>query len=143
MTSALKVEAYLTNTGTVLDYVEAVISKHIQSELLLADILLVVEEIFVNIAHYAYEPDAEKFVDMSISIHEDVVIRFEDSGKPFDPTTKEAPNLDVPIAEREIGGLGWHLVKEFTDKIAYEYVNGKNILTITKKLDKVNQLCNV
>jgi anti-sigma regulatory factor (Ser/Thr protein kinase) len=137
MMGALKIEAVLANTGAVLDYVEAAIAKYNFPELLQSDIYFATEEIFVNIAHYAYEPGDKGFVELFLTVDENIVMRFQDSGKPFDPTKKEAPNLDIPIAEREIGGLGLHLVKKFMDAVDYEYSNGKNILTVTKKINKV------
>ena len=57
-----------------------------------------------------------------------------DSGKPFDPTTKEKIDTTLPAEERMIGGLGIHLVREIMDSINYERTNGKNVLTLRKKL---------
>ena len=59
---------------------------------------------------------------------------FEDSGKKFDPLAKEDPDISLPVEERQIGGLGIFMVKKSMDKVTYEYKDGKNILTIVKKI---------
>ena len=93
-----------------------------------------VEEIFVNIAHYAY---GENQGDAEISaIVSDGVLRivFSDSGTPFNPLEREDPDITLSAEEREIGGLGIFLTKKFMTSVDYEYKDGKNILAITKKL---------
>jgi sigma-B regulation protein RsbU (phosphoserine phosphatase) len=95
-----------------------------------------VEEIFVNIAHYAYAPGTGNAV---IGIHVDsetrtAVITFADSGIPYDPTAAEDPDVTLPAEEREVGGLGIFMVKKSMDDMRYEYKDGQNILTITKKI---------
>ena len=98
----------------------------------LMQIDLAVEEIFVNIAHYAYGPDGG---DAAIRVEADssgASITFEDGGKPFDPTKKEDPDATAPAEKRQIGGLGIFITKKIMDGIAYEYREGKNILSIRK-----------
>ncbi len=95
-----------------------------------------VEEIFVNIANYAYTPGIG---DATISIQaaegdQGVVIVFRDSGIPFDPTAKPDPDVSLSAEERKIGGLGIYMVKKTMDTMKYRYEDGKNILTLTKKL---------
>ena len=95
-----------------------------------------VEEIFVNIASYAYEGQTGK-ARIIITREEDparVMISFCDSGKPFDPLAKPDPDVTLPAEERQIGGLGIFMVKKSMDDMSYEYSNGENILTITKSL---------
>lgn len=94
------------------------------------------EEIFVNIAKYAY---TEKEEDVSLGIKcEDgqVVMRFTDHGIPYDPLAKKDPDVKLSAEEREIGGLGIYLVKKNMDDVQYKYQNGKNILTLTKNYEK-------
>lgn len=94
---------------------------------------IALEELFVNIAHYAY-PGVRGSVRMSISdAGENVVIQLVDSGIPFNPLDKEDPNITSSAEEREIGGLGIFLAKKTADGVDYEYKNGQNILTMTKK----------
>jgi anti-sigma regulatory factor (Ser/Thr protein kinase) len=96
---------------------------------------LAAEEIFINIASYAYAHDTG-FVAISIDITEDKTVRivFEDNGKPFDPLSRPDPDITLSADERNIGGLGIFMVKKTMDNIYYEYRGGKNILTIEKGL---------
>ncbi len=86
---------------------------------------LAIEEAVVNVMSYAYEADDEqlKFV-------------ISDSGTPFDPTQKGEVDTTLSAEERSIGGLGIHLIRQIMDTINYERVDGKNVLTLRKKLTK-------
>lgn len=95
-----------------------------------------IDEIVSNIARYAYSPDTGK-VSVRIEVEESprsVSISFTDSGIPFDPLQSQDPDVTLPANERVIGGLGIYMVKKSMDDVRYEYVDGKNILTIVKKL---------
>ena len=93
-----------------------------------------VEEIFVNIASYAYNPGSGIAV-IGIQVKDGVAeITFADSGIPYDPLAREDPDVSLPAEEREIGGLGVYLVKQTMDDVRYEYRDGQNLLTIVKKL---------
>ena len=98
---------------------------------------LAVEEIFVNIASYAYRPDVGE-AEIRVEVNEDplrVVVQFLDHGKPFDPLAKEDADTSPEAIERRLGGLGILLVKRSMDAVTYAYENGRNILTIEKKLN--------
>ena len=95
-----------------------------------------VEELYVNIAHYAYTPGTGN-ATIRCGVGGDpktVTIQFEDSGVPFDPLAKKDADTTLSADEREIGGLGILMVKKSMDQMAYERRDGKNILTIQKKL---------
>ena len=95
-----------------------------------------VEEIYVNIAHYAYAPetgDAKVRVEASGDPPE-TTITFIDKGKPFDPLAKEDPDVTLSAEERDIGGLGIYMTKKMMDDVSYEYKDGCNILMIRKAL---------
>ena len=95
---------------------------------------LSVEEIFVNIANYAY-PDKTGEAEIRISETNGVVsITFMDSGIPYDPLQKKDPDITLSAEERQIGGLGIFLVKKNMDETVYGYENGKNTLTVKKDL---------
>jgi len=92
------------------------------------------EEIFVNIANYAYAPDKGKAI-IRVELGGDppgVVITFIDWGMHYDPLAKEDPDVTLSAEERKIGGLGVFLVKNTMDDITYNYEDGKNILTLKK-----------
>ena len=95
-----------------------------------------VEELFVNIAHYAYAPgtgDAtirfERRAEPSC-----VEITFLDRGVPYDPLARDDPDVTLSAEEREIGGLGIYMVKKSMDSVIYAYRDGQNVLTIRKNI---------
>ena len=95
-----------------------------------------VEEIFVNIANYAYAPDHGK-ATVRVEVADDpvaVTITFVDHGVPYDPMAKEDPNVRAAAAERAVGGLGIFMTKQLMDDVAYEYRDGQNILKLKKNL---------
>ena len=99
-------------------------------------IALAVEEIFVNIANYAYAPDKGK-ATVRVEVTEDPVrveITFIDGGMPYDPLAKQDPDVTKKAEERQIGGLGIFLTKKVMDDVVYEYKDNKNILTLKKDL---------
>ncbi len=95
-----------------------------------------VEEVFINIASYAYAPGKGNAV-VRVEIPEDpvaVTITFMDHGVPYDPLAREDPDLTIPAEDRQIGGLGVFMVKKTMDDVTYEYKDGKNTLTLKKNL---------
>ena len=105
-------------------------------DMLLNQIDLAVEEIFVNIAHYSGADEA--LVSCGYHISGDgsgtLMVAFKDKGKPFNPLAKEDPDLTLSAEERSIGGLGIFLTKKFMDSVDYEFADGMNVLKITKKI---------
>ena len=96
-----------------------------------------VEEIFVNIAHYAYRPEqlGEATVRCCVGGSPlQVTIQFLDNGTPFNPRAKEDADITLSAEERKIGGLGILMVKKSMDAVDYTYEGGKNILTIKKSI---------
>ena len=101
---------------------------------LMMQISVAVEEIFVNIAHYAYGANGMGQMVFGLDPSpEGVTIRFTDSGVPFDPLAKKDPDITLSAEERSIGGLGIYMVKKSMDSVDYEYTDHKNILTLYKK----------
>ena len=100
------------------------------------EIAVAVEEIFINIAHYAYAPETGK-AKVRVEKAEDgsaVAITFTDRGVPYNPLAKQDPDINVSANEREIGGLGIYMTKKLMDELAYEYRDGQNHLTLKKNL---------
>lgn len=96
---------------------------------------LALEEIFVNIANYAYAPEKGKAViGIDITDNRQVVLTFEDSGTPYDPLAKQDPDVTLSADKREIGGLGIFMVKKTMDDMYYEYRDKKNVLTLKKSM---------
>ena len=97
---------------------------------------IAIDELFGNIAHYAYNPDVGD-ATVRVEVVEDplsVVITFIDGGVPYDPLGAADPDVTLSAEERAIGGLGIFMVKKSMDEISYRYENGSNILSIRKKL---------
>ena len=102
-----------------------------------AQLDVAVEEIFVNIAHYAYRPEqlGEATVRCCVGGSPlQVTIQFLDNGTPFNPLAKEDADITLSAEERSIGGLGILMVKKSMDAVDYTYEGGKNILTIKKSI---------
>ena len=97
---------------------------------------IAIDELFGNIAHYAYNPEIGK-ATVRVEVIEDplaVTITFIDKGVPYDPLAKADPDTTLSAEERDIGGLGIYMVKKSMDDIIYEYKDGQNILKIKKYL---------
>ena len=96
---------------------------------------LVIEEAVVNVINYAYPKEQHESIYLSAHLHEgSIVLVLTDTGKEFDPTL--APDADITLSaeEREIGGLGIFLIRQIMNEVRYERIDGKNILTLEKKL---------
>ena len=92
---------------------------------------IAVEEVFVNVAHYAYTQGGEVRITVT-KTDKGIAIQFADKGKPFDPLAKPDPDLTLDADEREIGGLGIYMTKKLCDKVSYVYEDGENRLTMEK-----------
>ena len=97
---------------------------------------IAIDELFGNIAHYAYNPEVGE-ATVRVEVTEDplsVIITFIDGGMPYDPLAAADPDTTLSAEERAIGGLGIFMVKKSMDEISYRYENGSNILSIRKNL---------
>ena len=132
----LRVEANVENLPKVLAFVDDQLEMAECPMKAKIQIDIAVEEIFVNIAHYAYAPGTgDALIRVRVSDEPaKVLIDFEDSGIPYNPLEKADPDVTLNVQEREIGGLGIFMVKKIVDEIRYEYADGKNRLTLGKLL---------
>ena len=97
---------------------------------------IAIDELFGNIAHYAYNPDVGS-ATVRVEVTENplaVTVTFIDHGIPYDPLASKEPDISLSAEERQIGGLGIYMVKKSMDEISYEYREGKNILKIKKNI---------
>ncbi len=98
-----------------------------------------IDELFGNIAHYAYGKDTgDATVRVEVTEEPAVIITFIDNGIPYNPLKKSDPDVTKDLEEREIGGLGIFMVKKSMDDITYEYKEGQNILRIKKYMERKN-----
>ena len=131
----LKIKASDESMQAVNDFIHSMLPAGCD-EMLLNQIDLAVEEIFVNIAHYSGAAEALVSCGYHVSGEGNgtLTVGFKDKGKPFNPLAKADPDLTLSAEEREIGGLGIFLTKKFMDSVEYEFTDGMNCLTFKKTL---------
>ena len=132
----LTVVATVENIETVTDFVNEQLEALDCPMKAQMQIDIAIDELFGNIAHYAYNPEIGK-ATVRVEVIEDplaVTITFIDNGVPYDPLAKADPDTTLSAEERGIGGLGIYMVKKSMDDITYEYKDGQNILAIKKNL---------
>ena len=132
----MEIEAVVENLDAVQSFVEKQLEEVDCPMKALMQIGVAVEEIFVNIASYAYAPDkGNATVRVEVSGEPiTVTITFMDHGVPYDPLAKADPDVSLAAEQRDIGGLGIFLTKKTMDDVSYEYKDGQNILTLKKNL---------
>lgn len=132
----LTVKAKVQNLSRVLAFINKELDSAGCSKKSTFQIDVAVEELFVNIASYAYAPGSGD-VTVSISISEDPAvaeITFLDAGVPYDPVSKSDPDVTLDAEKRTIGGLGIFMVKQSMDELLYDRRDDLNITTIRKKI---------
>ncbi len=130
----LVVEAKTEKLDEVIDFIDGFLEEMDCPMKTMMQIDVAVEEIFVNIAHYAYGACDG---DARISITDDdgvAEITFKDNGTPYDPLSRPDPDTTLSAEERQIGGLGIYIVKKTMDSVSYEYRDGCNIFTMRKTI---------
>ena len=130
----LKVAADDQSLNDVLGFVTALLEEHDCPMKTQMQIEVSLEELFVNIAHYAY-PEGNGWAEIRAAVEDGTaVITLIDGGVPYDPLAKPDPDVTLSAEDRQIGGLGIFMAKKNMDDMAYRYEDGKNILTLRKKL---------
>ena len=120
----------LESLAQVLEFFEGILTEQGAPTRVIYQVNVAADEIFSNIARYSGATEAQ----VSCETEEDqVVLRFTDNGRPYDPTKQEEPDTTLSAEERSIGGLGIYMVKKTMDEVSYEYADGRNHLTLVKK----------
>jgi serine/threonine-protein kinase RsbW len=110
------------------------------SKKMIFEMNLALDELFTNIISYGYKDDKEHIIKVNINAeNNELLMRIEDDGIPFDPVMAEEPDLECRIEECKIGGLGIHLIKKLMDEVRYERVNDVNILYLKKKIPRYQE----
>lgn len=120
----------------VLGFVDQMLDKYECPMKIQTASCVAIEEVFVNVARYAYK-NGEGDVEFGMGFDKEtrtVTFRMADEGVPFDPLKKPDPDITLSAEERDIGGLGIFITKKTMDTLEYVYENGKNILTMTKRI---------
>ena len=134
MVKEITLDATVENIQTVTEFINQELQKLNCSSNVQAEIDIALDELFGNVANYAYNPDVGT-VTVRIEATEkpiSVDITFIDKGVPYNPLEQEDPDITLSAEERPIGGLGIYLVKQMMDTVSYEYVNDCNVLTFRK-----------
>lgn len=133
----LTIPATIENIEKVTDFVNEQLEEIACPLRAQTQIDIAIDELFGNIAHYAYNPEtgpATVRVEVSETPAISVTITFIDHGVPYDPLKKDDPDITLSAEDRAIGGLGIFMVKKTMDEITYEYKDGQNILRIRKDI---------
>ena len=132
----ITLDATVENTAEAISFIDGRLEKLGFDEKAKMQTDIALEELFVNIAHYAYgDKTGKAVVRFEYKQNPDrAIITLIDSGTPYNPLEKKDPDTTLSAEERPIGGLGVFMAKNFTDGIKYEYKDGKNILTIEKNV---------
>lgn len=136
----LTVDATLDNITLVTDFVNEQLEAFGCPLKAKFQIDIAIDELFGNIAHYAYKPDVGP-ATVRVEVKENplaVIITFIDHGVQYDPLSAKEPDTTLSVEERSIGGLGIYIVKKSMDEITYEYKDGQNILKIKKNIQSKN-----
>ena len=116
------------------DRVDAFCAEHGLSPSIAFAVNVSVDELLTNTISYGYDDGETHRIEMTVRLEGSVlVVRLADDAKPYDPTTAPHPDIDAPIEERPIGGLGVHFVRVLMDEFRYRRSEGRNIVTLTKE----------
>ena len=131
----ITVDATFENIELVTDFVNEVLESWDCPMKAQIQIDIAIDELFGNIARYAYAPGVGK-ATVRVELSEDenaAVVTFIDNGVAYDPLKKDDPDTTLSAEDRDVGGLGIFIVKKSMDDMVYSYKDGQNVLKITKK----------
>ncbi len=131
---SITVSAKPEQLEAVLSFVAEFLEENDASIKVQTQFAIAAEEIFVNIYSYAYENSCGEAELRAYIDDGKAYICFLDGGKPYNPLEHKDPDTSLGVEERQIGGLGIFMVKKSMDDVQYSYENGKNMLTLIKKL---------
>ncbi len=132
----IRIQNQLTELTRLHEALEAFSEEEDLTPSMVFQLNLIIEELVTNTILYGYPKGEEQEISIEVRKETDLVIQVVDEGRPFDPTKAEEPLVYESIEEQPVGGLGIHFVKSFSDALTYERIDGKNVLTIIKKLPK-------
>lgn len=134
----LKVKPDLSSASETLQEVAEFFQTHAVDSILGDQIILILDELVTNCINYGQKPGNEFSIFLDIHLtKKEVEIILRDNGVPFDPTDIKEPDIETPIEDRKIGGLGIHLVRKLSDTFAYQRTADFNEIKVTKKLQKI------
>lgn len=139
MRKELRIKNKISELEKVAQFIEEIGEELGLSMELQMNLNLVMEEMVTNVIFYAYPQGEVADIELlAKSDGKELTFVLSDQGKEFDPTAKEDADLDVNPADRELGGMGIFIVKNIMNKVTYQRLEGKNLLTMTKGIDERN-----
>ncbi len=125
--------AHEENLARLAEVLEAFCEAHGVNHATQFALNVVIDELVTNVVHYAFPDGGEHIVKVVVSLeNSELFIEIEDDGVPFDPLSLPEPDTEAEIEDREIGGLGVHIVRNLMDEVSYERIGDKNRLTLRK-----------
>ena len=125
----------ISEISRLYDFIEEIGNEFSLTPDVIFNLNLVLEETVVNIINYAYPKEEHQSIYLSASLHEgSVIFVLTDTGKEFDPTMVPDADISLSAEDRQIGGLGIFLIRQIMNEVKYERIEGKNVLTLEKKL---------
>ena len=126
-----------TEIERVVEFAERFGEEHQLPTELVMTMHLVLDELVANIINHGYDDTAEHQIHVTLAVDgSELTIRVEDDARPFDPLQVPPPDLDLPLEERPVGGLGIHLVRSVMDTVEYQRNGDRNILTMRKTIGR-------
>ena len=136
MTKELRIKNQMAELEKVSQFIDEIGEELGLSMELIMNLNLVMEEMVVNVISYAYPEDTDAEIELlAKSDANELTLVLSDQGKEFDPTTKKDSDMSVNPAERELGGMGIYIVKNLMNKVTYQRLEGRNLLTMTKSIN--------
>ena len=129
----IKITNRLEEVPQMMASIEDICTEEGIDEMTILGINLALEEAVVNVVNYAYPEGTVGDIEMEVNADEKAItFILRDHGKPFDPTAAKEVDITLPAEERQIGGLGIHLIRNYMDEVKYDYCDGQNVLTLVK-----------
>lgn len=132
----IKITNRLEEVPQMMASIEDICTEEGIDEMTLLGINLALEEAVVNVVNYAYPEGTVGDIEMEVNADaKAITFILRDHGKPFDPTAAKEVDITLSAEERQIGGLGIHLIRNYMDEVKYDYCDGQNVLTLVKNIE--------
>ena len=132
----IKITNRLEEVPQMMASIEDICTEEGIDEMTILGINLALEEAVVNVVNYAYPEGTVGDIEMEVNADaKAITFILRDHGKPFDPTAAKEVDITLSVEERQIGGLGIHLIRNYMDEVKYDYCDGQNVLTLVKNIE--------
>ena len=136
MGQIIKITNRLEEVPQMMASIEDICTEEGIDEMTILGINLALEEAVVNVVNYAYPEGTVGDIEMEVNADaKAITFILRDHGKPFDPTAAKEVDITLSAEERQIGGLGIHLIRNYMDEVKYDYCDGQNVLTLVKNIE--------